>query len=717
MPQFEMECGPKCRSRRHALDIIAAVSKGSLAEVQAYCHLCYNGGQMADKWGRTALHTAASCGKTDVVEWLLEEKHADVTQKDGESGWTALHRAIFYGQLATTTMLIQYKSDLYTRDHEGLGPLDIVMKDKALQMGLPPAVYDMKDRHEVYTWGDNSNFTLGHTSEHRRSGPEVLDEFRKLGVNLKQIVMCKYHTVFLTQDGAVYTCGHGQGGRLGHPTEETCLVPKQIESLKSEVVTQIAAARDHTVLLTNSHHVYSCGLNEYHQLGQSPAPEKCLVPKQVNPKMLKGRIVIGICAGRFHTVLNTRDSVFTFGLNAGQLGHPKQKNDRRISQPRQVSNLNHKDISVALVTCSDAATVVLTENGDIYVLHEYQCRKIASKWQEIVTVQVVGGNLDHTDSQILRENGGKELAISLLNQSGKVFIWRVSSPSLKRAHWLIKRQLIIKDYVHTESNMAIATTDGEAFSCTLTSKYQQAKEVQHSNKGLKDEDFGRMSLLDLLLQDEMEEVQVRRLPNIHRANYITGDRKGGNFAALQSLPNCSLTDVPTVSCSEMMESFTKLLDEADEYDNIHDIVLQTHGHSWPAHKFIMMSRCSNFQGLLNKYSNNNDSETMAINISDVHPQILQQLLKFVYTDTCDLLRVGTKFSLAELNHSEDIFHMDIEMDVSNSGDNKMSAFEMNQKLKSNKHEPSDASGQGRENPVRLLQEAARKWGIKGLAKR
>ena len=39
-----------------------------------------------------------------------------------------------------------------------------------------------------------------------------------------QVVMCKYHTVFLTPEGRVYTCGHGQGGRLGHPTEETCLV-------------------------------------------------------------------------------------------------------------------------------------------------------------------------------------------------------------------------------------------------------------------------------------------------------------------------------------------------------------------------------------------------------------------------------------------------------------------------------------------------------------
>ena len=107
MPQFEMECGPKCRSRGHALDINAAVSKSNLAEVQAYCRLCYNGGQMADRWGRTALHLAASCGKAEIVVWLLEEKHADVTQKDAESGWTALHRAVFYGQLATAVMLVQ----------------------------------------------------------------------------------------------------------------------------------------------------------------------------------------------------------------------------------------------------------------------------------------------------------------------------------------------------------------------------------------------------------------------------------------------------------------------------------------------------------------------------------------------------------------------------------------------------------------------------------
>jgi len=58
-------------------------------------------------------------------------------------------------------------------------------------------------------------------------------------------------------------------------------------------------------------------------------------------------------------------------------GHPK--GTEKQSQPRQVSSLNHKDVVIERVSCSDAATVCLTKKGDIYVLHEYQCRKIASK--------------------------------------------------------------------------------------------------------------------------------------------------------------------------------------------------------------------------------------------------------------------------------------------------------------------------------------------------
>lgn len=48
------------------------------------------------------------------------------------------------------------------------------------------------DRQEVYTWGDNSNFTLGHKTEQRRPAPEVVDVFRKQQIAMKQVRALQY---------------------------------------------------------------------------------------------------------------------------------------------------------------------------------------------------------------------------------------------------------------------------------------------------------------------------------------------------------------------------------------------------------------------------------------------------------------------------------------------------------------------------------------------
>ena len=40
---------------------------------------------------------------------------------------------------------------------------------------------------EVYTWGDNSNFTLGHDSAKRRHHHEMIDSFQKASISIKQV--------------------------------------------------------------------------------------------------------------------------------------------------------------------------------------------------------------------------------------------------------------------------------------------------------------------------------------------------------------------------------------------------------------------------------------------------------------------------------------------------------------------------------------------------
>ena len=42
--------------------------------------------------------------------------------------------------------------------------------------------------------------------------------------------------------------------------------------------------------------------------------------RQVQTKALKGKEFIGVAAGKFHTLLYTKNEVYSWGLNAGQLG-------------------------------------------------------------------------------------------------------------------------------------------------------------------------------------------------------------------------------------------------------------------------------------------------------------------------------------------------------------------------------------------------------------
>ena len=54
---------------------------------------------------------------------------------------------------------------------------------------------------------------------------------------------------------------------------------------------------------------------------------------------------------------------------------------------------------------------------------------------------------------------------------------------------------------------------------------------------------------------------------------------------------CSLTDIPTVDSSEMGEAFLGLLEEADEYDLIHDVVIKvSHKHRLLYKKMFMEYR-------------------------------------------------------------------------------------------------------------------------------
>lgn len=131
---------------------------------------------------------------------------------------------------------------------------------------------------DVYSWGQNTNYVLGHPDSENRNRPErvqlQLDSQQNSAVNrlpyvIESVMMAKYHMAILTSEPShnMLVCGFGRGGRLGLGKDiDTQLVPAPVPW--SERIVTAALGRDHTLAVTESGAVISFGSNAYGQLGK-----------------------------------------------------------------------------------------------------------------------------------------------------------------------------------------------------------------------------------------------------------------------------------------------------------------------------------------------------------------------------------------------------------------------------------------------------------------
>lgn len=152
-----------------------------------------------DALGRTVLHLIAYSLEPSALEFLRllldsnPKNGLQVNAQDVESGWTALHRALYVGNLAAARILLEEeRTDTHVKDWEGLtcwdlfnGTVEGVSSTEsdapadAFQRGAdargtcffvaniffdcsktnPPEGATMGDA--LFTWGANRNFTLG----------------------------------------------------------------------------------------------------------------------------------------------------------------------------------------------------------------------------------------------------------------------------------------------------------------------------------------------------------------------------------------------------------------------------------------------------------------------------------------------------------------------------------------------------------------------------
>jgi alpha-tubulin suppressor-like RCC1 family protein len=216
----------------------------------------------------------------------------------------------------------------------------------------------------VWTWGYGGSFfggggQLGHNSTDSVEKPKLVEAFKNYGVKAKSVSVGSKHTLILTVDGEVLSCGVGEYGRLGTGTNDDAWTPQPLETLVDDDIIQIAAGGNHSLALTAEGKIYSWGRNDTGALGHGDSYIDIYsmedYPRAVECEDVykKGKVV-QIAAGKGRSAALTSDGrLFLWGRNLGHVPTIVEGSALNGLKVAKVSLGGEAGKSVIAVICED----------------------------------------------------------------------------------------------------------------------------------------------------------------------------------------------------------------------------------------------------------------------------------------------------------------------------------------------------------------------------
>ena len=169
-------------------------------------------------------------------------------------------------------------------------------------------VFVVKENGQIIGWGDNRTGQLGSRNTRRLYSPAAVAEGID-GNKLADIQCGNENTLFLMDDGTVYTCGthyHGAQG-LGKPSRSV-ITPTRIPELEN--IVQVSCGFGHNAALDRDGHVWVWGRNDHGQLGLGDKTER------YSPAMIELEGITAIsCGGKFMIAQDGQGRFWGWGYN------------------------------------------------------------------------------------------------------------------------------------------------------------------------------------------------------------------------------------------------------------------------------------------------------------------------------------------------------------------------------------------------------------------
>ncbi|KAJ9585786.1 hypothetical protein L9F63_002423 [Diploptera punctata] len=215
---------------------------------------------------------------------------------------------------------------------------------------------------DMFCWGNtvNGELGLGGIEEEHILSPRELN-FNQT-TNIEEVACGTYHTVIVTRNGEVYSCGSNDHGQLGH--SKPCKKPEKVDSLSHYSITKASCGSGHTLAVNEWGQVFSWGSDSYGQLGNGVGENENV---QMNPKMVKSLAtcnVVQITCGYNHCLaLTNNGELYAWGSNShGQLGLGTKVEVEK--KPVLVRSL--KGIPIAFIACGANHSFAVSRSGAVF---------------------------------------------------------------------------------------------------------------------------------------------------------------------------------------------------------------------------------------------------------------------------------------------------------------------------------------------------------------
>jgi alpha-tubulin suppressor-like RCC1 family protein len=478
-----------------------------------------------DSHGRTLLHHVASSSKPTAPEFaraLLQIPFIDIYVQDLESGWTALHRALYAGN-ATIALALMARDTQDTmdfskvgnsshpsgglikiKDFEGYSPFDVF--GSTIRLGnilrfsehypasitgtasgsdafsniasygededvgsLPRHTAETVDilADEVFTLGSNKNLNLGLGDQDDRQFPERIS--LKRPDHLLHRFSCEYRQEM-----------EDLGLEETIPSSKSTRFPTLITN-KPLTIKDIVMSKLHTAIITNDPeaNLFMCGFGPGGRLGTGDESTRFTFAC-IESGGLEGRRVVSAALGQDHSLAITEHGeIFSWGSNKfGQLGYslPRSSNINDVpiqATPRQIFNPFKKETILGAAASSVHSVVFSTSGLYTFGKNEGQLGLVDSDARSLdvqTTPRRVGASLFNCPIKMV---SAIDRATSVLLQNHEVWVFASYGYSklslrLEVTSSFIKNSFMTTRY-DTSSNRVVKLTSGGNTICALSS--------------------------------------------------------------------------------------------------------------------------------------------------------------------------------------------------------------------------------------------------------